>query len=76
MGFDTWASPYYVDGKIYMGNESGEVVIFKAGKEKDIINTVQMAGPSPNVRNTPIVVNGVLYVMSENPCKLYAIRKQ
>jgi outer membrane protein assembly factor BamB len=76
MGFDTWASPYYVDGKVLMGNESGEVVIFKAAKEKELVNTVQMAGSSPNVRATPIVANGVLYVLSENPCKLYAIQKK
>jgi hypothetical protein len=25
------------------------------------------------VRATPVVVNGVMYVMSENPCKLWAI---
>jgi outer membrane protein assembly factor BamB len=76
MEADTWASPYYVDGKVYIGNEFGEVVVFKAGKEKELVNTVQIAGVSPNVRSTAVVANGTLFLVTENPCKLYAIRKQ
>ena len=27
-----WSSPYYVDGKIYIGNDDGDVVIFEQGQ--------------------------------------------
>jgi outer membrane protein assembly factor BamB len=69
---DTWSSPYWVDGKVYIGNEGGEVLIFQHGKEKKLLKTVEMEGHY--VRATPVACNGVLYVMTENPCKLYAIQ--
>jgi outer membrane protein assembly factor BamB len=74
MDADTWSSPYYVDGKIHIGNENGQLLIFKAGAKKELLNTIEMATDSATmVRATPVVVNGVLYVMTENPCKLHAI---
>jgi hypothetical protein len=55
---------------VYVGNENGQVLIFAHGKEKKLLNTVQMRG---KVRATPVVTNGVLYVITENPCRLWAI---
>ncbi len=76
MDGDTWGSPYVVDGKVYIGNEAGQVLIFKTGKEKKLLQTIQMAGDAPMVRATPTVANGVLYVLTENPTKMYAIGKK
>jgi outer membrane protein assembly factor BamB len=70
MKADTWSSPYWVDGKIYIGNEEGKMLIFQHGKEKKLLAEVNMGA---KIRATPTVVNGVLYVITENPCKLYAI---
>jgi outer membrane protein assembly factor BamB len=70
LGADTWSSPYWVDGKVFIGNENGKVLIFEHGKEKKIVGEVQMPG---KVRATPIVVNGVMYMTTENPCRLWAI---
>jgi len=72
---DTWSSPSWVDGHIYIGCESGDITIFKQGKKKDIVATVNMEPVSQGsqVRVTPIVSKGVLYVVPENPCFLYAI---
>ena len=72
MEADTWSSPYYVDGKIHLGNEVGDLLIFEHGKKKNLINTVSMANGGM-VRATPVVVGGVLYAMTENPCRLYAV---
>jgi len=66
----TWSSPYWVDGKIYMGNDAKQIVIFAHGKEKKILNTIKMR---EYVRATPVAVDGVLYVMTET--KLYAIKE-
>ncbi len=66
---DVWGSPYCVDGKVYIGDDDGEINIFKDGKEKELINTVDMKA---RVRSTPVVVNGVLYVMTES--HLYAVK--
>jgi outer membrane protein assembly factor BamB len=70
MRADTWSSPYWVDGKVYLGNENGRVFVFQHGKQKKLVAQVQMQG---KVRATPVVANGVMYVITENPCKLWAI---
>jgi outer membrane protein assembly factor BamB len=67
-GSETWASPYWADNKIYMGNDGGTLLVFAHGKEKTILAENYMFGP---VRATPVAANGVLYVMTAN--KLYAI---
>jgi outer membrane protein assembly factor BamB len=69
MQSDTWSSPYWVDGKVYMGTDEGQLRIFKDGKQKQLIKAIDMEGP---IRATPVAANGVLYVMTEN--KLYAIK--
>ena len=70
MGSAVWSSPYYVDGKVLMGDEDGHVVIFAAGKEKKILNTIDMGG---SVYTTPVAANGVLYISTRE--KLYAIQQ-
>jgi outer membrane protein assembly factor BamB len=66
----TWSSPYWVDGKVYMGNDAKQILIFAHGKEKKLLNTIKMG---EKVRATPVAVDGVLYVMTET--KLYAIKE-
>jgi outer membrane protein assembly factor BamB len=68
---DTWSSPCWVDGHVYIGCEFGEMHIFKHGKTKELVKRIKMRG---KIRATPVAVNGVLYVMTENPCKLWAIK--
>jgi outer membrane protein assembly factor BamB len=63
-----WCSPYWVDNKIYIGNDRGRVTIFAHGRQKKVLNTIDMESP---VRATPVAVNGVLLVVNEN--KMYAI---
>ena len=70
MGSAVWSSPYYVNGKVLMGDEDGHVVVFAAGKEKKILNTIDMGG---SVYTTPVAANGVLYISTRE--KLYAIQQ-
>ena len=72
MNADTWASPYWVDGHIYIGNDKGKILVFKHGKTKELVSTIDMN--CGYVRNTPVVVEGVLYVIAENPTQLWAIQ--
>ena len=65
-----WGSPYWVDGKVYIGTEDGDIHIFAHGKQKNIIRKVEIDEP---VRSTPVVANGVLYILTES--NLYAIKK-
>lgn len=66
-----WGSAYWVDGKVYVGTEDGDVFVFAHGKEKKLLGKVEMEEP---VRSTPVAVNGVLYVMTE--LNLYAITEK
>jgi outer membrane protein assembly factor BamB len=34
MSGEVWASPYYVDGKVFMGVSNGDLFVFSAGKDK------------------------------------------
>ena len=72
MQSDNWSSPYLVDGKIYIGNENGELHVFEHSNKNNLINVV---ATNAMIKATPVVVHGVLYVATENPCKLYAITK-
>jgi outer membrane protein assembly factor BamB len=65
---NTWASPFYVDGKVYVGTEGGDLVIFPYGKELKEPKKISM---DQNLRVPPVAVNGVLYV--NNGTHLYAI---
>jgi outer membrane protein assembly factor BamB len=63
-----WGSAMVLDGKVYIGNEDGDVVILQHGKEKKLINTVNMGSA---IYGTVVPANGTLYVMNRN--QLYAI---
>ena len=58
-----WASPLLVDGKIYLGDEDGDVVVLAAGKEKKILaeNTL-----GSSVYATAVPANGALFIMNRN----------
>jgi outer membrane protein assembly factor BamB len=66
-----WSSPYYADGKVYLGTDAGAVFVFAHGPAKKLLAENDMEG---RVRATPVAANGVLYVMTEN--KLYAIAEK
>jgi outer membrane protein assembly factor BamB len=74
MNADTWGSPFWVNGHVYIGNEKGKVLVFKHGKEKKLVNTIDMN--CGYIRRTPVVVNGVLYLITENPTHLWAITEK
>jgi outer membrane protein assembly factor BamB len=63
-----WASPLWVDGKVYLADDTGNVTILEHGKAKKSVNKVDMEG---NVKATPVVANGVLYIATDK--KLFAI---
>ncbi len=66
-----WGSPYYADGKVYIGDEDGEVAVLKAGKEMELLAEINMDNA---VYTTPVAKNGVLYIT--NRAKLFATALQ
>jgi outer membrane protein assembly factor BamB len=58
-----WSSPMVIDGKVYLGDEDGDVVIFEASKEKKLISQQNMGS---SVYATVVPANGTLFVMNRN----------
>jgi outer membrane protein assembly factor BamB len=70
---EVWGSPYYVDGKVYIG-AGNEVSILPHGKtppKKDGFPVISMIG---RIKTPVVAVNGTLYVLTNT--HLYAIAKK
>jgi outer membrane protein assembly factor BamB len=63
-----WGSPIAIDGKVYLGDEDGDVLIMEAGKQEKLIATVGMGS---SVYSTPVPANGTLFLTNRN--QLFAI---
>ena len=63
-----WSSPLIVDGKVYLGDEDGDVTIFQHGREKKVLGEVNMGS---SVYSTVVTSNGAMFVMTRN--NLFAI---
>ncbi|MEC7841449.1 MAG: PQQ-binding-like beta-propeller repeat protein [Candidatus Latescibacterota bacterium] len=63
-----WGSCYVADGKVYFGDEDGDVAILKAGRKMELLAEINMGSA---IYTTPIGVDGVLYIASRNT--LFAI---
>lgn len=63
-----WSSAFVVDGKVYLGDEDGDVTVFQHGREKKVLNEVNMGS---SVYSTVVTANGAMFIMTRN--NLYAI---
>jgi outer membrane protein assembly factor BamB len=63
-----WGSPIVVDGKVYLGDEDGDVIVMQAGKEKKLLAEMNMGSA---VYATPVPANGTLFLNNRN--QLYAL---
>jgi outer membrane protein assembly factor BamB len=63
-----WGSTMYIDGKIYIGDEDGDVTVLQAGKELKVLAESNMGS---SVYSTPVPANGALFVNNRN--QLFAI---
>ncbi len=66
-----WGSTLVADGKVYVGDEDGDLVVMAATKEKKIISVTNLGAA---VYSTPVIANGVIYVGSQT--HLYAFQNQ
>ena len=62
------ASPLIVDGKVYIGNESGDVTIFAHSSTKKLLSQVSL---EDSIYSTPVAANDVLYIATRSA--LFAI---
>jgi outer membrane protein assembly factor BamB len=64
-----WGSPFVADGRVYLGDEDGDVAVLAAGKEKKLLGEINMGSA---VLSTPVAKDGVLYVMGRG--RLFALK--
>lgn len=65
------SSPLYAGGHIYFGSNDGHVSVVKAGREFELVSTIEMGEA---ITASPIVSNGTLYLRSYEA--IYAIRSK
>lgn len=63
-----WGSAMVVDGKVYLGDEDGDVVVLEAAKEKKLLGEFNLG---TSIYSTPVPANGMLFIMSRN--QLFAL---
>jgi outer membrane protein assembly factor BamB len=66
----SWGSPLIADGKVYIGDEDGDITVFELSKELNILGEVSMIN---SVYSTPVAANDTLFI--SNKSTLFAIRK-
>ena len=57
-----WGSTLVADGKVYLGDEDGDLVVMAATKEKKIISETNLGAA---IYSTPVVANGVIFVHTQ-----------
>jgi outer membrane protein assembly factor BamB len=65
-----WGSPFVADGRVYLGDEDGDVEVLKAGKTKQVLGSYNLG---ISVYSTPVAKGGVLYVLARN--RLFALKQ-
>ena len=63
-----WGSTMVIDGKVYLGDEDGDMVVLQAGKVKKVLSEVNMGSA---VYATVVPANGRLFVNNRN--QLFAL---
>jgi outer membrane protein assembly factor BamB len=58
-----WGSPIVIGGKVYLGDEDGDVVVMEAARQKKLIAEMNMGS---SVYSTAVPANGTLFIMNRN----------
>ena len=76
-----WGSTFYVDGKVLIGTEDGELIYLKAGKDvagedkEDVEPIATVTYPAP-IYATPVVANNTMYVMTQTHLYAYELSSE
>ena len=68
---DIWASTLVADGKVYLGDEDGDVVVLQHGKELKVLAEMNMGSA---VYSTAVPAHGMLFL--NNRSQLFALAGQ
>jgi hypothetical protein len=63
-----WSSPFVADGRVYLGDEDGDVAVLQHGKVKKVLAEMNMGSA---VYGTPVPAHGRLFL--NNRSQLFAL---
>lgn len=66
-----WGSPMVADGKVFIGDEDGELCILQAGKKLKVLKELTFGS---SIYTTPTIANGTMFVSDRST--LYSIKIQ
>lgn len=66
----SWASPLIVEDRVYMGDEDGDITIFRLASTQQLLGELNMGSA---LYTTPIVARNTLYIANRN--RLFAIQE-
>jgi outer membrane protein assembly factor BamB len=66
-----WGSPLVVEGRVYLGDEDGDITILQAGRELKVLGEMNMGS---SVYSTPVPANGTLFINGRN--QLFALAEK
>ena len=58
-----WGSPMVIDGKVYLGDEDGDITVLNADKTLKVLAENNMGS---SVYSTPVPANGTLFIVNRN----------
>ena len=67
-----WGSPMVIDGKVYLGDEDGDVVVLEASKMKKLIAESSLGS---SVYATPVPANGAIFIANRNQLWALEVKK-
>ena len=67
-----WSSTMVADGKVLVGNEDGELIILKAGKEHEELATIEFPD---SIYSTAILANDTLYIQTMSHLYAFDLEK-
>jgi len=68
-----WGSPFVAAGKVYIGDEDGDIDVLKVGKKLEVLHETNLGSA---IYTTPVARDGVLYIASRNTLFAIAADKQ
>jgi outer membrane protein assembly factor BamB len=63
-----WGSPMVIDGKVYLGDEDGDIAVLNADRTMKLVAENNMGS---SVYSTPVPANGALFIVNRN--QLFAL---
>jgi len=58
-----WGSTLVADGKVYVGDEDGDFCVLASSRQKRVISEANLGYP---IYGTPVVANGLMYVLNQS----------